>query len=63
MQNSKLKERNKVKCVVENVEHKIQKLHGFICTYHLAAEGSNPKHTIYAFQFKLLKLKSEKARK
>ena len=34
-------------------------LRGFVCTYHLAALGSNPKHTIYLciFQFKLLKLK------
>ena len=22
---------------------------GFVCTYHPAAQGSNPKHTIYAF--------------
>ena len=24
-------------------------LRGFICAYHPAAPGSNPKHTIYAF--------------
>ena len=25
------------------------KLFGFVCAYHPAARGSNPKHTIYAF--------------
>ena len=28
-------------------------LSGFVCTYHYAASGSNPKHTIYTFLVKL----------
>ena len=32
-----------------NHRSKLTKLRGFICAYHPAAPGSNPKHTIYAF--------------
>ena len=27
----------------------LPQLSGFVCTFHAAALGSNPKHTIYAF--------------
>ena len=31
-------------------------LSGFICTFHPAAPGSSPKHTIYAFSFYIVQI-------
>ena len=38
-------------------------LRGFVCTYHPTAQGSNPKHTIYAFSICIIYVGMRKGRK
>ena len=40
-----------------------ERLRGFICTYHSAAVGSNPKHTIYTFSICFVEIVLRKGRK
>ena len=40
-----------------------QKLRGFVCTFHLAAQGLNPKHTIYTFSICIIEIWMRKRRK